>query len=278
MTELVFPIAAPGARRGGFARLVRMEILKLTSTRLGYALLAVVAGLTPVWTSIEASRAGRPNGPAPLFTTTGQTEIIAGGVWSMIIAIVLGVTISSGEFRHHTATNTYLAAPDRNRVLAAKAVVGAVGGAACGLAGYATALAVGLAFTASDGYRLVIGAGTLADWGIGRVVGAALLGAIGVVAGSLVRSQLAAVIGVFGWTLLLESLIGGLFGSARPYLPYTAATALAGTPLGSANFGPARGISGVAPLPFAAAVAYLAAIALVGALIAARTTVRRDVT
>jgi ABC-2 type transport system permease protein len=259
-------------------RLIRVELLKLTSTRLSYGLLAASAGLTLLWTPLEASRAGKANGPAPLFTAAGQTSIITGGVWGLIIAVVLGVTISSGEFRHHTATYTYLATPDRNRVLAAKAAAGALGGAVFGLAGYAITLAVGLSFTASRGYRLVIGAGTLADWGAGHVVGAALLAVIGVVAGSLVRSQLAAVIGVFVWTLILESLIGGLFASARPYLPYTAATALAGTPLGSANFGPARGVSGIAPLPFAATVALLGAITLAGAVVAARTTVRRDIT
>jgi ABC-2 type transport system permease protein len=275
MTELVFPIEAQRARAGGFARLVRIELLKLTSTRLGYGLLAVVAVLTPVWTSIAASRAGSASGgPEPLYTAAGQTTIIAGGVWSMIIAMVLGVTISSGEFRHHTAANTYLAVPGRNRVLAAKTVAGSIGGAVFGIAGYLTALAVGLSFTAAHGYRLVIGAGTLADWGIGRVLGTALLGAIGVVVGSLVRSQLAAVVGVFVWTLLLESLIGGLFGAVRPYLPYNAATTLAGTPLGEAGFSPA---SGVAALPFAAATALLVAIALAGALVAARTTVRRDI-
>jgi hypothetical protein len=100
---------------------------------------------------------------------------------------------------------------------------------------------------------------------------------IGVVVGSLIRSQLATVIGIFVWTILIESLIGGLFGPVRPYLPYTSATALAGTPLGTASFGPSRGISGVAPLPFAAAAALLAAIAIAVALIAARTTIRRDV-
>ena len=276
MTELFFPVEARRARRAGFTRLVRIELLKLTSTRLGYGLLAVVAGLTPVWTSIAASGAGGSSGgPQPLYTLAGQTTVIAGGVWSMIIAMVLGVTISSGEFRHHTATNTYLAVPDRNRVLAAKAVVGAIGGAVFGIVGCVTALAVGLSFTAAHGYRLVIGAGTLADWSVGRVVGTALLGAIGVVVGSLVRSQLAAVVGVFVWSLLIESLIGGLFPAVRPYLPYSTATTLAGTPLGEAGFSPA---SGVAALPFAAATALLVAIALAGALVAARTTVRRDIT
>jgi ABC-2 type transport system permease protein len=277
MTALAIP-AAPPLRHASLARLTRVELLKLTSTRLSYGLLAASVGITILWTTLQASQAGKPNGPAALTGATGQTAIITGGAWGLILAAVLGATISSGEFRHQTATVTYLATPDRNRVLAAKAVAGAIGGAVFGLAGYAVTLVIGLAFTAAHGYHLVIGAGTLADWGSGHLVGAALLGAIGVVAGSLVRSQFAVVIGIFVWTIIIESLIGGLFNSVRPYLPYTAATALAGTPLGSASFGPGRGGSGAGPLPFAAATALLVVIALAGALIAARTTVRRDVT
>jgi ABC-2 type transport system permease protein len=276
MTALTVP-AAPAAARPALPRLVRIELLKLTSTRLSYGLLAASAGLTLLWTVLEASRAGKPNGPAALSAYAGQSSVITGGVWGLILAAVLGVTVSSGEFRHHTATLTYLATPSRPRVLVAKAAAGGIGGAVFGLAGYVITLAVGLGFVAAHGYRLAIGAGTLTDWGVGHLAGAALLGVIGVVVGSLVRSQLATVIGVFVWTIIIESLIGGLFGSVRPYLPYTAATALAGTPLGSASFGPGRGASSVAPLPFAAGTALLAAIAIAGALIAARTTIRRDV-
>ena len=50
-------------------------------------------------------------------------------------------------------------------------------------------------------------------------------------------------IGVFVWTMIIESLIGGLFNAARPYLPYTAATALAGTR--SLGIRPSRGVVGV---------------------------------
>lgn len=270
--------AAPAPRPVSLARLTRIELLKLTSTRLSYGLLAASVGITILWSTLQAAQAGKPNGPAALSGYTGQGSIITGGVWGLILAAVLGATISSGEFRHQTATITYLATPARNRVLAAKAAGGAIGGAVFGLTGYAVTLAIGLSFTAADGYYRAVGAGTLADWGFGHLVGAALLGVIGVAAGSLVRSQFAVVIGIFVWTIIIESLIGGLFGAVRPYLPYTAATALAGTPLGSASFGPGRGAAGIAPLPFATATALLAAIALAGALIAARTTIRRDVT
>ncbi len=46
----------------------------------------------------------------------------------------------------------------------------------------------------------------------------------------------------------------------------------------NAAFGPAHGLNGGGPLPFAAGAALIAAFAAAAALIAARTTVRRDIT
>ncbi|HLN71185.1 MAG TPA: hypothetical protein VK280_28435 [Streptosporangiaceae bacterium] len=259
-------------------RQIRIELLKLVTVRLSYGLLAVGVALTGIFSAIEASRAGKVSSVAPLNTYSGLSTIVTGGVWGLLLGAVLGVTITSGEFRHQTATLTYLATPNRTRVLAAKMVAAAAGGAVFGLAVYLMAAGVGLGFVAAHGYPVSIGAGTFVRYGLGHVVGGALLGCLGAVLGSLVRSQLAAVIAVFVWSIILESLIGGLFTSIRPYLPYTAGTTLAGTALGAAGFGPAHGVSGAAPLPFAAATALLAGLAVVLAFAAARTTVRRDVT
>ncbi|HLI42150.1 MAG TPA: hypothetical protein VKV35_10955, partial [Streptosporangiaceae bacterium] len=233
---------------------VRIELLKLVTVRLGYGLLAIPAGLTILFSILEASRAGtRSGGVAPLDTASGLDSVITGGVWFLIFAAVLGVTVTSGEFRHHTATGSYLARPRRGRVLAAKAIAAALAGAAFGLLGYLIALGVGLGFVAARGYQVPIGDATLARYGAGHVLAAALLAAAGAGVGALVRSQLAGVIGVFVWTVIVESVLGGLFTSARPYLPYTAATGLAGAPLGGGAFGPAHGVAGAGPLPFAAA-------------------------
>jgi ABC-2 type transport system permease protein len=260
-------------------RLIRVELLKLRTARLSYGLLATAAGLTLLFCLLEASRAGTANGVGPLYTASGLNAVITGGVWSLLLAAVLGVTVSSGEFRHSTATLTYLAAPHRGRVLAAKAVAAACAGAVFGLVGYVMATGVGLIFVAAHGYHVAVGDATLARYAIGHVVGAALLAAIGAALGSLIRYQLAAVIGVFVWAIVIESILGGLFNSVQPYLPYTAATTLAGTQLGEAAFGPAHGASTTATaLPFAAATALLAGLAILLALVAGRTTVRRDVT
>jgi ABC-2 type transport system permease protein len=259
-------------------RLIGVELLKLRTTRLTYGLLATAATLTGAFAVIEAARAGSGGGPAPLSTASGLNDVITAGIWALVLATVMGVTVSSGEFRHGTATLTYLATPHRGRVLTAKAVAGACAGAVFGLAGYIVALGVGLSFVAARGYHVAIGDATLVRYAIGHIVGTALLAAIGVGVGSLVRSQLAGVIGVFAWTIVIESILGGLFTSIRPYLPYTAASTLSGTSPGGSAFGPAHGLAGPSPLPFAAAAALLAGLAIVFCVVAARTTVARDVT
>ena len=259
-------------------RLIGVELFKLRTTRLTYGLLATAAGLTALFAVIEAARAGSDNGIGPLSTASGLNAVITAGVWALVLATVMGVTVSSGEFRHSTATLTYLATPRRGRVLTAKAVAGACAGAVFGLAGYVIALGVGLIFVAARGYHVAIADATLARYAAGHIVGTALLAAIGVGLGALVRSQLAGVIAVFAWTIVIESLLGGLFTSVRPYLPYTAASTLSGSSLGGSAFGPAHNLSGGTPLPFAVATALLAALAVVFAAVAARTTVQRDVT
>jgi ABC-2 type transport system permease protein len=260
-------------------RLIRVELLKVRTTRLSYGLLATGAGLTALFCVLEASRSGPGKAVGPLDTAAGLGSVLAGGTWALLMAAALGATVSSGEFRHSTATLTYLGTPRRGRVLAAKLAAGTVAGAVFGLVGYLITLGVGLGFVAARGYQVPVGDATLARFGIGHVVAAALLAAIGVALGSLIRSQLAVVTGVFVWAIVIESLLGDQFNAVQPYLPYTAATALGGTQLGGAAFGPAHGASSTAtPLPFAAAVALLAAVAIALSALAARTTVPRDIT
>lgn len=259
---------------------IRTELAKLRTMRLTWGLLATGAGLSVLFSVLEASRAGTKggNGPGPLYTASGFNAVVTGGVWGLLFAAVIGVTVVTAEFRHQTITSTYLGTPHRNRVLAAKLAAGALAGALSGLAAFLIAGASALGFTLSRGYTVPVGDATLARYGIGHVLAGALLAAIGVCLGALVRSQLAGIIVVFVWSVILESLIGGLFTATRPYLPYTAASSLAGDALGGGAFGPAHDTSGGTPLPFAATVTLLAAMAIVLALIGSRTTVRRDVT
>jgi ABC-2 type transport system permease protein len=260
-------------------RIIRAELLKLRTARVSYGLLVTSVMLTAIFATLEAARAGNAgSGVAPVSTASGLAMVTTVTGFSMLMAAVLGVIVAGGEFRHNTATSTYLATPDRGRVLTAKAVVAAVGGAVFGLVSSIIAAAVGLGFVAGGGGHVALSTGTLIGHTAGAVLAAALLGSVGVGVGSLVRSQLAGVMGIFVWGVVVESVIGGLFTSVRPYLPYTAATTLAGAQLGGAAFGPAHDLSGGGPLPFVGAALLVAGVSVSVALVAARTTVRRDIT
>jgi ABC-type transport system involved in multi-copper enzyme maturation permease subunit len=261
-------------------RLARIELLKLTTIRTGYLLLASAAAITALFSILEAALSGGvgANKPAPVYTVTGFHDVAEGGIWTMIFAAVLGVTIATGEYRFRTATLTYLAVPARSKVLAAKAAVGAMAGAVFTLAGFVISYGAATGVVLSRGHRIPVGDLELARLGAGYLVAGALMGAIGVCVGALIKSQLAAVVGVLIWALIVESVAGGLYHPIWPYLPYTAATTIAGIPIGGGAFGPAHGGSNGGPLPFFAAAALVAGVAAVFGAVASRTTIRADIT
>jgi ABC-2 type transport system permease protein len=256
-------------------RLVRVELLKLRTVRTTYGLLVAAALLTALLASGLASKAS-PSTLSSVVTLTG---------WAMLFAMMMGVIASSGEFRHSTATFTYLAGPRRSRVLAAKAAAAAVAGAIFGLTGAVVATGIGLAFTSGRGEPITLSAATFVRDDLGAVLGAALLAALGVAVGSLIRSQVAGIVGILIWSLVIEPIIGGLFNTIQPYLPYTAATTLAGAKLGAGaggfhvnvNHG-AVAAAAAEPLPFGAAVALLGALVIVVSVIAAGSRLQADIT
>jgi ABC-2 type transport system permease protein len=251
-------------------RAVRTELLKLRTARLPWSLLAVALGLAAVHAVLFDSNAGGTGHTAirSLATQVGQTQAITIPGEVLLFATAFGVIVASGEFRHGTATATYLAIPDRIRVLGAKAIAASTIGLLFGLAGAVVTTGIGLAFIAAGGHDVLLSAATITRYAAGAAIGAAFLAAAGVGLGSLIRSQVAAIIAVFVWGFVVEQTVGTVYDSAQRYLPYTAAGALAG----------ARLEASASPLPFAAAAVLIAAVAALISLIAARTTLNADIT
>jgi ABC-type transport system involved in multi-copper enzyme maturation permease subunit len=257
---------------------VRTELLKIRTTRMFLALLGLAAALTLLVTVIEASREGGRSGTIAipsLSTAAGLRAILTNTGFGMLVATVFGTIVASGEFRHKTATDTYLDEPRRTRVLTAKVVAGAAAGAAFGLVAAALATGVGLLFVAAKGYHVALATGSIGRFAAGAVVASGLMAAVGVGLGSLLRSQVGAIIAVFAWGLGVEQIAAGLSGSIAPYLPVTAASTLAGA-TSEAAMPPVP--SGLDALPFGAAAALLAALAILMAALAAAITLKRDVT
>jgi ABC-type transport system involved in multi-copper enzyme maturation permease subunit len=257
------------------SRLIRVELLKITTARLTYGLLATAGGLTALLTWLRSARAGH-GATLPLFTAGGQSTAFTVIGFALLIAAIFGATVSSGEFRHSTATGTYLAAPRRTRVMLAKIAAAGLVGLVFGAVGAIADIGVTLLYLGAGGTAIALSAGTIAGYALGTVLAAGLLAAIGAALGTLLRSQLAAVIGTFLWGFFVEAILGGVYSWMAPYLPFTAATTLAGSKLGGAGFGfPTDDTT--PPLPFIAAVLLVVGVGALIALVARQTTLRRDI-
>jgi ABC-2 type transport system permease protein len=244
-------------------RLIRAEFTKLATTRLVYGMSAAMSAFAIL--TVVANISDRQGAP-PL--SADSLPMLVGGPVTLLsgAALLLGILGMAGEFRHQTVTQTFLVTPDRGRVVAAKLV-------AYPLAGVALAVSI-LAFTAA------VAAGWLAAKGItpslldarlgrvllGAVLAAGLCGLVGVGIAALVRNQVAALVGVLVWVLLVEGLLMSLLNapSLGKWLPSAAAAALTNP--------------GGGQLSRLAGTLLLAAYGLALALVGTRLVVRRDIT
>ena len=244
-------------------RLVRAEFTKLRTTRLIYGMAAVMAAFAVL--TVAANILDRQGAP-PL--AADSLPMLVGGPVTLLsgAALLLGILGMAGEFRHQTVTQTFLVTPDRGRVVAAKLV-------AYPLAGIALALSI-LAFTAALATGWLAAKGitpSLLDARLGRVLlgavlAAGLCGLVGVGVAALVRNQVAALVGVLVWVLLVEGLLMSLLNlpSLGKWLPSAAAAALTNP--------------GGGQLSRLAGTLLLAGYALALALAGTRLVVRRDIT
>ena len=256
---------------------LRVELLKLRTTRSTLGFVAVSITVTALVGGLEAANAGTGSAMAipSLATARGLQDAVASTGFALLVAAVFGASLASSEFRLGTITDTYIDEPRRARVMAAKAVAALVGGGLIGAAAAATALTISLVTVAADHYHLSLSTWSLSGFGLRAVIGSALLGAAGVGIGSLMRNQVAAVVLIFAWGLAIEETLGAaLTSTIGPYLPYTAAAMAAGVTSGG---GMPPIPQGIHPLPFAAVAGLIAALAVLLGAIAQITTLRRDV-
>jgi ABC-2 type transport system permease protein len=203
-------------------KLLRAEAIKLRSVRTTWLMLGI--GLL-----VEALFAGLYVGLVSLGDVGPIREVQTGTGLLMVMLLVLGVLTITTEFRHGTASTTFLAAPRRYPVLAAK--LGAV---------LATGILTGLAYVAVNGglalplFESHEGnlppVGDLASVYAGVVVSFALLCAFGLGVGAIVRNQVGAIIAAIAFFFILSPLPELLPGNIGDYFPAQAVGSLHGLP------------------------------------------------
>ncbi|HYK06244.1 MAG TPA: ABC transporter permease subunit [Gaiellaceae bacterium] len=245
---------------------VRSELLKIRTTRGWWAYLVVLVGLVGIGAAAEV-------GSRTLDERSGldfQFALVDLIGITSLLAIILGITIVTSEFRHGTITPTLLATPGRERVLAGKAIAGVLVAILFAVLAILVVLVVASIYTSIDGGQLEFAHGDVAERAASNVLGVVLWLLMGVAIGSVVQSQVAALVGSLVWLFLVETLLVGLFSlldvdAVAEYLPFHALDGADGT--GGDNllaYGPALAVT-------------LGWIAVLGAAGVVRTS-RRDIT
>ncbi|MEA2340288.1 MAG: type transport system permease protein [Solirubrobacteraceae bacterium] len=175
--------------------LLHAELLKLRTTRTFGAVVGTATVLSLVLVALGAIL-GVEKDPRNLFTNNSITYII----------VLLGAIAMTGEWRHRTITGSVLAAPNRLRLLAAKALSYSVAGVVLSLLVTVATMAVGTLILEARG-DATLGAGGLADVLWRNLAVAALLGPLGVCIGALVRNQVVTVVGLVALAAVLEPAV-----------------------------------------------------------------------
>lgn len=221
-------------------RLLAAEVHKLLTTRLWLWLLLASMAITALFAGLLIAFSDDPDTiTLPLTMTAGQQTLLAVGAGAATpLAAVLGAITITGEYRHRTATPTFLATPRRWRVITAKFATSAMAGVAYGLACLAVTIAIAVPWLAGRRITLPLNDSSLLTTMSGVVVAVAVFATIGVGVGALVRDQVAATVSLLLYLFVLEPIITsiGAFDAWTPYLPGPARGALTQTDLTTRGF------------------------------------------
>jgi hypothetical protein len=193
--------------------LLHAELLKLRTTRTFVALVGVTA-FTSLLIVVLVCLLTEPTEESVL------RDVYTGDTSSLFI-LVLAVVGATGEWRHRTIAGALLAAPDRVRFLAAKTLAFAAAGIVLSVA-----VSVSVAVVASVLLSLrdlpLPGLLEIAAQIARNAAIAALLGALGVTAGALVRQQVVALVGVLVISFAIEPAVLALAPSVGRFGPFVA--------------------------------------------------------
>jgi ABC-2 type transport system permease protein len=216
--------------------LVRAEWTKLFTTRVWIGLLlgacVLVAGFVVLLTSFAGDTQAGPQGAGlpPVGSEQYEQLVLAIGANVTVLFLILGIIGMTQEYRHRTATPTFLTSPRRGRVVVAKLVAYAL--VAVPFALVVLAVNYGVVVVAA-GARGAVPALTgdnlevLASSGLALVV----YTVIGVGLGALVRNQVGAIVGGLVYLFVVEAIVRQITAIADAYkwLPGGALEALTAT-------------------------------------------------
>jgi ABC-2 type transport system permease protein len=205
--------------------ILKSEWLKLVSVRTTWLILlfmvvleGLVAGLTVSLPEVKDLQ------------NKQVFDLAIGSHLATVLMFSLGALLSTNEYRHGTANSTFVITPKRERVVAAKLLVGLVIGIAGALLYIAVNAGLGLSLLSNRGVAVDADDAVNAYVGIG--VGLVLCCVFGVALGAVLRNQILAVVAGLV-VILLAGTFALIIGSdVGRYFPGESLLGLQGSPEG----------------------------------------------
>jgi ABC-2 type transport system permease protein len=244
--------------------LIRAELIALRTTRVFWVYVAAALAFVPISVAL-AITAGPTIGP--LGSSAGVRNVMSSASAGGLLVLLVGISMMAGEFRHNTATTTFLISPDTRRVLVAKLAVGAIVGVCIAVLASVITLAVAPPWLESKDVDVSLFSRDVGSPLLGALIATSLAAVVGIGLGALLSNQTLAITLVIVWSVTAESLLVGFLPEVGRWLPGGASSALAGTATAEGGL-----------LPFWGAAAVLVGYALALAAAGGRRLARREIT
>ena len=184
-------------------RLIGAELLKIRTTRTFWGLTAGAVGLVLLIVVLSLLL------DDSLGTETDVRDLLSVAGFSGLLALVLGVVVGAGEYRHGTIAWTLLVTPQRLRAVSAQTVACALAGAVIGVTAFVLATAVAIPWLSAKDAPLPP-MSELLELVAGVVAYAGLAAALGAGLGALLRNQVAAIVIILVGLFVVDPTLAAL--------------------------------------------------------------------
>jgi hypothetical protein len=188
--------------------LLRAEFRKLRFTRSLWAIPAVGAFVSMAGSVLFVAFAEEPD----IARRLSEHNALRFGPTNVgLILLVFGIRLFADETHHHTLASTYVAAPHRRRVLAAKAAVAAIVAFAFSVAVFAVVIPTTLIGVNSRDLPMAIDVAATAGLLLRTTVAMILVTVLGTTLAAIIRNRAVVLVACLVWLAFAENLVGALF-------------------------------------------------------------------
>lgn len=199
-------------------RLVRAEWTKLFTTKVWLGLLLASVVMVAAFTVFFTAFAGEPESGLPAVGTPQFDDLIlsTAGQSANILFLILGIIGMTQEYRHRTATPTFLTTPRRGQVVIAKLIAYALAAAVFALVVVAVNYVVAALHAGARGQAPPLDGDNLTTLA-SSLLALVIYAVIGVGLGALLRNQVGAIVGGLVYLFVIEPIIRSVPATAGAY-------------------------------------------------------------